>query len=65
MEKNWWQSKTVWFGIAWAILGLLQVVLNFFGYANWQPGADLVSVMALVNAVVVILLRKVTSVPLA
>ena len=61
IEKDWWKSKTLWFGVAWAVFAVVNGVLNFFGYGEFQPSADLVTIVALINAVIIILLRKKTN----
>jgi hypothetical protein len=59
----WYADKQVWFGIAWALLAVVQVALGFFGYNEFTPSPDLVSIVALLNAVIVILLRWFTTRP--
>ena len=63
--KQWYQSKQVWFGIAWAVLSVLMVILNFYGYATFTPSTDLVAVIGLLNGVIIIILRYISKQPLA
>lgn len=62
MDKNWWQSKTVW-------LNLAVAVSAFLATAKAADGSPLVpenvtQILLVVSAVANIILRSVTTVPL-
>ena len=57
MDKEFYKSKTFWFGALWVVLG----VAGLFGYADFEPSSDLEQIMEIVNGVLVILLRFLTN----
>lgn len=59
------KSKTFWFGAIWLFVGAMNIVLNQFGYDAFQPSDDLVSIAAVVNGAIIIILRFVTKQPVA
>ena len=62
--KKWYESKTMWFGIFYGVLTLAPVVLNELGYSGYTPSGEYQTVLGLAAAVIVIMLRKVTSRPI-
>ena len=56
-EKKFWQSKTFYFGLLWVLVG----VAGSFGYADFVPNEDWDQVGAIVNGLITILLRFLTS----
>jgi uncharacterized membrane protein len=61
--KKWYESKTFWFGVAYVVLGVGSAVLNYFGYADFQPSAGLVEGVAVATGVIVVILRLITKKP--
>lgn len=59
--KPWWQSKIIWFNA----LGLLVAIANIFGFASFTPGPEMEQVTLVVITVVNLVLRLVTSKPVA
>jgi uncharacterized membrane protein len=62
--KKWYQSKTFWFGAAYVLLAVVAAVLNFFGYAEFQPSSGLVEAVAVGTGVLVVILRLITNKPI-
>jgi hypothetical protein len=60
MEKKWYQSKTLWFNVAFGVLAVGTAALNHFGYADFQPGNDIVTLVSAIVAIVNVVLRFVT-----
>ncbi len=54
--KKWYQSKTLWFSILFALVN----VAGIFGYAEFVPGDEVVQYVNLGVSVVVALLRVFT-----
>jgi hypothetical protein len=61
VAKKWYESKTLWFGVAYVVLAVVGVVLNFFGYAEFQPSSGLVEAVAVGTGVLVVVLRLLTN----
>jgi len=59
MGKNWYRSKSIWFGVLVAIVS----VASLFGFAEYQPDAQTAEIVGLVVSAVVIVLRLVTREP--
>ena len=57
MSKDFYRSKTFWFGA----LSVLVGVAGLFGFADFVPGDETVQIMEVINGIVIILLRFVTS----
>lgn len=60
MHKDWWTSKTLWFGLLYILTG----VAGIFGFAEYQPTSQVVEIGSVVTGVVVILLRLLTKQPI-
>jgi hypothetical protein len=58
VEKEFWKSRTLWFNV----LAVIVFVASQFGFADFQPDADLLAIIA---AIVNLLLRLLTRQPLA
>lgn len=56
-SKPFWQSKTVWFNA----LALVVLVAEAFGYADFQPSAELPAAATVVVILLNLVLRLVTS----
>ena len=56
MGKNWYKSKSIWFGVLVAIVS----VASLFGFAEYQPDAQTAEIVGLVVSAFVIGLRLVT-----
>lgn len=54
--KKWYQSKTLWFAVLWAIVQ----IAGIFGYADYAPGDSLVYYVNLGVSVIVAVLRAFT-----
>ena len=55
--KKWYASKTLWFAI---LFGVVQLA-GLFGFADYQPSADVAQIVSLVGAGVVLILRFLTN----
>ena len=55
--KKWYASKTVWFSV---LFGVVQLAA-LFGFADFQPSADVVELVGLIGAGVMLVLRFVTN----
>ena len=55
--KKWYASKTFWFAV---LFGVVQLA-GLFGFASYEPSADVAQVVSLVGAVVMLVLRLVTN----
>ena len=60
MDKNFWKSKTFWFGA----LSILVGVAGLFGFGDFVPGSDVIEWAEIINGLIVIGLRVITKVPL-
>ena len=60
MEKPWYQSKMFWFNALYLVLA----VATYFGFGDFQPPADTMELGAVLVAVINIVLRFVTRVPI-
>jgi hypothetical protein len=60
MGKDWYKSKTLWFGI---LFGLVQVA-GLLGFKTYQPNADTNEIVGIVVAIIIVVLRKLTTDPL-
>lgn len=56
-NKKFWQSKTFYF----ALLSLVVGAAGVFGFAEYQPSGDMVEIGALVNGVLILVLRVLTN----
>ena len=56
MTKKWYESKTFWFAVLFAVVQLAGV----FGFAGYTPSEDVVEIVAVLNAVAMLILRFVT-----
>ena len=61
MAKAWYASKTVWAGIIEVLIGALGLVATFLAAGNYTPEA----IVLLVVGVLTIVLRLITSQPIA
>lgn len=59
--KPFYQSKTFWFGA----LSVLVGAAGLFGFAEFIPGDDTVQIMEVVNGIIIIVLRFLTSEPVS
>ena len=59
MVKEWYKSKTIWFGALYVLISLAGV----FGFVQFSPSADLVEIVGGVTGVLVIVLRLLTKEP--
>lgn len=59
--KSWYASKTVWFNVLYFVIAIAAT----FGWGDFQPDAETVSAVSAIVALVNIVLRKLTSVPIA
>jgi hypothetical protein len=59
MDKEFWKSKTFYFGLLWIGVG----VAGLFGYFDFSPGSDVIEWAEIINGLIVIGLRIVTKVP--
>ena len=57
MSKDFYRSKTFWFGA----LSVLVGVAGLFGFADFVPGDETVQIMEVINGIVVIALRFLTN----
>lgn len=57
MEKKWYESKTLWFAILFGIVN----VAGVFGFAGYEPSADVQEISNIVVAAVFLVLRLVTN----
>ena len=53
MGKDWYTSKTLWFGI----LSLIVALAGIFGFNEWQPTADVSGAITAIVAIINIVLR--------
>ena len=56
-SKPWYNSKTVWFNVVYAVSALAAVALSFSGYNEYQPDARLVEGIGLASAILNLILR--------
>lgn len=56
MPKEFYKSKTFWFGALSVVVG----VAGLFGFADFVPGDETVQIMEVVNGIVIIVLRFIT-----
>jgi hypothetical protein len=59
--KKWYQSKTLWFSILFALVNLAGI----FGYADFVPGDDVSQYVSIGISVVVAILRAFTKEPIS
>ena len=57
MSKEFYRSKTFWFGV----LSVLVGVAGLFGFADFVPGDETVQILEVINGIVVIVLRFLTN----
>ena len=60
MDKDFWKSKTFYFGL----LSILVGVAGLFGFGDFVPGSDVIEWAEIINGLIVIGLRVITKVPL-
>ena len=60
MGKDFYKSKTLWFGI---IFGMVSIA-GLFGFDAYQPDAQTAEIVGVLVSVVVIVLRLVTKEPI-
>ena len=60
MDKNFYKSKTFYFGL----LSILVGVAGLFGFGDFVPGSDVIEWAEIINGLIVIGLRVITKVPL-
>ena len=60
MDKNFWKSKTFYFGLLSIVIG----VAGLFGFGDFVPGSDVIEWAEIINGLIVIGLRVITKVPL-
>jgi hypothetical protein len=60
MDKEFWKSKTFYFGLLSIIVG----VAGLFGFGDFVPGSDVIEWAEIINGLIVIALRVITKVPL-
>ena len=60
--KEFWRSKTFWFGVLWIALGAGNVVLGAFDYV---PDSNIEGIAEIVNGALIVILRFVTKVPVS
>jgi len=56
-EKEWWQSKTVWFNVAFLVLSIVGVVLKALGYDEFTPDSNVAEVILVLIPVINLVLR--------
>ena len=56
MVKKWYQSKTIWFTVLFALVQ----IAGIFGYADFTPNSQALEVINLVVAGIFLVLRLVT-----
>jgi hypothetical protein len=56
-RKEFWKSKTFWFALLYGAVA----VAGLFGFADYSPGNDVVEIVNIVTAVVMIILRFLSS----
>lgn len=54
--KKWYQSKTVWFSVLYAVV----MAAGLFGYADFSPSSDVAEIVGLIVSMVGVILRLVT-----
>jgi len=59
--KPFWQSRTFWFAILFALIN----VAGLFGYETYQPDPQTVEIVGIIVSVLAILLRFVTRQPIS
>lgn len=62
--KPFWQSKTIWFAVIYAIAAWAPPLLTAVGYADWQPPDALVEWVSLVTPLIIAGLRWFTDRPI-
>lgn len=58
--KDFYKSKTFYFGLLWILIG----AAGLFGYGDFTPGSDVLEWAEIVNGLIVIGLRLVTKIPI-
>jgi len=58
--KPWYLSKTFWFNVLYLVLG----VATYFGWLDFKPDTNTIELASVVVAVINIILRYVTTVPI-
>lgn len=53
MKKEWYRDKKVWFAVLFVLLSIAAV----FGYNDWQPPEDLQELVAIIQAILLLLLK--------
>lgn len=51
--KEWYKEKKLWF----AVLFVLVSIAAVFGYNDWQPPSDLQELVAIIQAILLLLLK--------
>ncbi len=51
--KEFWKSKTFYFGALWVLIG----VAGLFGYGDYVPDTDVEQIAEIVNGIIIIVLR--------
>ena len=59
MGKNWFQSKTIWFGI----LFIIVAIANVFGFGDFEPATYWNEIITAIIGFVTIWFRKTTNTP--
>jgi len=60
MGKDFWKSKTLWFGLLLAVVS----IAGIFGFDTYQPDAQSAEIIGLVVSAFVICLRLLTKEPI-
>ena len=55
-SKKWYKSKTLWFGV---LFGLVSIA-GLFGFAEYEPTAEVTQVIGIVVAIGTVILRALT-----
>jgi hypothetical protein len=56
-SKSFWESKTFWFNLIFLIITVAGPVLNFFGWADFEPDAVWVTIAGVLVTVANLILR--------
>jgi protein-S-isoprenylcysteine O-methyltransferase Ste14 len=56
-SKSFWESKTFWFNLLTLLVTVALPVLNHFGWAEFEPGAEWVAITGVLVTVVNLILR--------
>ena len=55
--KEFYKSKTFRFGMLWVLVG----IAGLFGYADYVPDSDVEQIAEIVNGIIIVVLRFLTS----